>query len=148
MGLFDSVLAGKRTTEITLGPIESFVAIALLAIGADGHISDDELMVLKSSLWRLRMFRSYSERTIASMIDNLIGIIRRQGADVLLQAAIVGIPHDLKDTIFAVTADLVLADGEVTAEEEELLQDLYHALDLPKSLALSIVEVMVIKNKG
>ncbi|MGC9505930.1 tellurite resistance TerB family protein [Baaleninema sp.] len=148
MGLFDSVLGKRRSTELSLGPVESFLAITLLAIAADGYISDDETRVLNSTLWRQKMFRSYSSDTIASSIDRLLGIIRRQGSEVLLNAAIAGIPHDLHDTVFAVTTDIILADGEVTAEEEDLLNELHQALDLPDDLAQTIVAVMVIKNKG
>jgi hypothetical protein len=54
----------------------------------------------------------------------------------------------LHETAFAVVSDLVLADGEVTQEEEDLLGDLYRALDLSEEVASKIVDVMLIKNKG
>ena len=46
------------------------------------------------------MFRSYSDDVIASMMDRLLGIIRRQGPEVLLNAAIAGLPDDLRDNRF------------------------------------------------
>lgn len=148
MGLFNRVLSTRQSNDVTLGPAEAFLAITLLAIAADGYISDDEARLLNSTLWRLRLFRSYSTDVIASTIDRLLGIIRRQGADTLLNAAIATLPHDLYDTIFAITTDLVLADGEVTPEEEMLLDELHQALEIPDDLAMQIVNTMVIKNKG
>ncbi|MDP8933970.1 MAG: Tellurite resistance protein TerB, partial [Cyanobacteriota bacterium] len=41
-----------------------------------------------------------------------------------------------------------LADGEVSEEEEQLLNDLYSALGLSEDIALKIIDVMLIKNKG
>ncbi len=148
MGLFDSVLGKPRTSAIRLGASESFAAIALLAVSADGHVSDDELRALRSSLWRLKMFRSYSERELFTVIDRLTGLIRSEGTESVLYAAMIGLPKPLRETVFAITADLVLVDGEITPGEEDLLQSLYKALGIPKSLALQIVDVMVIKNKG
>ena len=148
MGLFDSVLEEHRSSDLSLGPAESFTAITLLAIAADGYVSADESRVLNSTLSRLRMFRSYSNDVIGAMMDRLLGIIRRQGPDALLKAAIAGLPDDLRDTVFAVTLDIMLADGEVAPEEEELLNKLHRALELPNDLAMTIVKVMVIKNKG
>lgn len=148
MGLFDRITGAKRQSDITLGPAESFLAVMLLAIAADGYVTDDEARLLNSTLWRLRLFRSYSADVIASTIDRLLGTIRRQGADKLLEAALAALPHDLHQTTFAVTTDLILADGEVSEEEEVLLDELHRALDIPDDLAVQIIQVMVIKNKG
>ncbi len=46
-----------------------------------------------------------------------------------------------------VATDLILADGEVT-EEENLLQHLYTQLDISDEKAKNIVDAMIIKNKG
>lgn len=78
----------------------------------------------------------------------LVGILRRQGVDVLMQAAIQALPHDLYDTVFAVATDLILADGEVTKEEENLLSSLCEALEISDDVAQEIIRVMLIKNKG
>jgi len=58
------------------------------------------------------------------------------------------LPDELKETVFAVTTDMALADGEVSEEEEQLLNDLYSALGLSEDIALKIIDVMLIKNKG
>ena len=82
------------------------------------------------------------------MFDKLCGITKRQGSDVLLKTAIASLPHHLHDTAFAVATDLILADGEVTEEEEDLLQHLYTHLNIPDEKAKNIVDAMIIKNKG
>lgn len=45
-------------------------------------------------------------------------MIKRQGYDGFIKTAIATLPHDLYETAFAVATDLVLADGEVSEEED------------------------------
>lgn len=148
MGLFDKVRGGIKKTETTLGPAESFAAIALIAVASDGYITDTECQALSTTLSRMQLFRSYPNDVMRRMFDKLLSILQREGLEVLFNAAIDALPHDLKETAFAVTTDIVLADGQVTSEEEKLLNDLYRALEIPEDLAVKIIDVMLIKNKG
>jgi tellurite resistance protein len=148
MGLFDKISGIRKETDTTLGPAESFAAIALIAVAADGYITDSESQAITTILARMQLYRSYPGDVMRKMIDRLLNILQRQGVEVLFNAAIAGLPHDLKETAFAVTTDIVLADGEVTEEEEKLLNDLYRVLEIPEALALKIIDVMMIKNKG
>ena len=149
MGLFDAFRkSGSIQKQVTLGPAEGFAAIMLLVVAADGYLADDEISLLNATLGRMKLFRSYSVDVMRRMFDNLSGILRRDGADVLFNAAIETLPHDLYETAFAIATDLVLADGEVSKEEEELLGSLCRALNLPQDQVNNIIQVMVIKNKG
>ncbi|VXD21598.1 conserved hypothetical protein [Planktothrix serta PCC 8927] len=149
MGLFDRVRLSKGSkNEVALGPAEAFAGIALIVIGSDGHIADSEVELLIPLLRRMHLFRSYPSEVLQRMFDKLVGILRRQGIDVLMQAAIQALPHDLYDTVFAVATDLILADGEVTEEEENLLSSLCEALEISDEIAQEIIRVMLIKNKG
>jgi tellurite resistance protein len=149
MGFFDAFR--NKTTQkqtLTLGPAEGFAAVMLLVVAADGYLADDEARLLNITLQRMKLFRSYSSDVMNRMIDNLCGILRREGSEALFGAAIATLPHDLYATTFAIATDLVLADGEVTEEEEELLGSLCRALDLPTEEANQIIQVMLIKNQG
>ncbi len=75
-------------------------------------------------------------------------MIKRQGYDDFIKTAIATLPHDLYETAFAVATDLVLADGEVSEEEEDLLKFLWNHLEIPDDTAMNIINVMIIKNKG
>ena len=148
MGLFDKLTGARRQSQATLGPAESFAAIALISVAADGYAADSELQAIGTTLSRMQLFRSYPNDVMKKMFDRLLSILQREGVDALFNSAMAGLPHDLKETAFAVATDIVLADGEVTAEEEKLLNDLYHALEISEELALKIIDVMLIKNKG
>jgi uncharacterized tellurite resistance protein B-like protein len=148
MSLFDKLSSARQQTETTLGPAEAFAAVALIAVAADGYAADTEERVLMTTLSRMQLFRSYPADVLEKMIDRLLSILQRQGAESLLAAALNSLPHDLNDTAFAVTADIVLADGEVTEEEEEFLNHLHYVLGIPEETAIKIIDVMLIKNRG
>ena len=54
----------------------------------------------------------------------------------------------MRDTAFAVAADLVLADGVVAETEKKFLEDLQKAMGVADDVALKVTEVLVIKNRG
>ena len=148
MGLFDRVSGGRKQANMTLSPAEAFAAIALLAVAADGYLADEEGQVLSTTLSRMQLFRSYPGDVMRRMFDRLLGILNKQGSKTLFNLAVDTLPHDLYETAFAVTTDIVLADGEVTNEEEKLLTDLCSALEIDEKTAVKIIDVMLIKNKG
>jgi len=149
MGLFDAFRQSSvQRSQVTLGPAEGFAALMLLVVASDGYLADDEIRLLNTTFSRMKLFRSYSDDVMRRMLDNLCNMLRREGSNVLFDAAIATLPHDLYETAFAIATDLVLADGEVTEEEEDLLGSLCRALDLPDNLVNPVIQVMLIKNKG
>jgi uncharacterized tellurite resistance protein B-like protein len=148
MGLFDKLTNRTQQSQTTLGPAEAFAAITLIAVAADGYAADSELQAISTILSRMQLFRSYPADVMRKMFDRLLNLLQRQGANNLLTTAVEALPHDLLETAFAVTADIVLADGEVTSEEEDLLNQLYRALQISEETAVKIIDVMLIKNKG
>lgn len=150
MSLFDQFRQKNDLVrgQVTLGPAEAFTAIILLVVSIDGHIADSEMELLNTVLGRMHLFRSYSDDVMARMFDNLMGILQRHGAEVLLDAAMTSLPHDLYETTFAIATDVVLADGEVTYAEEDLLSDLAKLMGISDDLVQQIIRVMLIKNKG
>ncbi|NEO49912.1 MAG: tellurite resistance TerB family protein, partial [Moorea sp. SIO4A3] len=69
-------------------------------------------------------------------------------SDPLLSGALKSLPHELQGTAFAIATDIILADGEITDDEEEFLNELYHALEISEETAVNIIDVMFIKNQG
>ncbi|MFB2882121.1 tellurite resistance TerB family protein [Floridanema aerugineum] len=148
MGLFDKIKGSRKQSDTQLGPAEAFAAIALIAVAADGYITDSEAQAIGTTLSRMQLFRSYPSDVMRKMIDRLLSILQRQGVDALFNSAIASLPHELRETSFAVATDIVLADGEVTEEEENLLNDLCRILEIEEETAVKIIDVMMIKNKG
>lgn len=147
MGLFDKISSERQQSQ-SLGPAEAFAAIALLGVAADDYAAESEVQAIMTALSRMQLFRSYPDDVMKKMLDRLLSILQRQGDDVLLDAALASLPYELRETAFAVTTDIVLADGEVTPEEEDFLNQLYEALEISEEIAVKIIDVMMIKNRG
>jgi tellurite resistance protein len=157
MGLLNTMLGGAhkvqgvgRTNKAqeSLSPAEAFAAIAIAAVAADGYLSEEEIEGMSSMLGRMHLFKAYPQDVINRMFDWLLEILNRDGIGALFAIAQSSLPPELSETAFAVAADLILADGMVTEEEQEFLNQLCAALNIPSDLAVKIVEVMMIKNRG
>jgi hypothetical protein len=82
------------------------------------------------------------------MIDRLVGTLKRNGPEELMRQAVGVVPPELRETCFASATDLILADGVVEQTERDLMQHLMISLQIDSNRAKTIVQVMVIKNKG
>lgn len=145
MGLFDKVLGG--TTD-KLTEAEGVAGIALAAIAADGMITEEEAAGLGTSLSRMKLYQGMSNRDVNKVFEKLIKVARAEGADKLIELSSAAITPGLKQTAFCIAADLLLADGHVAPEEKRYLEKIQKHLGVADDLALRIVEVIAIKNRG
>lgn len=146
MGLFDKLLSGQGDSA-PFSKQEAFAGVLLAMAAADGDISDEEAENFKFIIDRKRTFRVQSVLEHEVMIERLFNILNKQGSDALLCRAAEALPEDLRPTVFAETADMVFADGDVDAGEQAGLERLQHILGLANDAALQIMEVMMIKNR-
>lgn len=149
MGLFDKVFdAETNMADNTLTPTEAFATIALVAIAADGYLSDQEGQDMTTILSRMELFRNYPGDALHQLLDGLLARLKEEGPGHLINLAKLALPPDLRETAFAVATDLVLSDRTVTQQEQAFLDDLYRILEVPGDTALQIVQVMTIKHRG
>lgn len=147
MGLFDKIFK-QVPEEDMLTKQEAFAGIALAMAGADGSIAQSELDGIVSYIRRLRLYDNFSSPAFDKMFDKLFRILKNQGASALVAASVTGLPEDLKLTAFACAVDIALADGVVEDEEKEIINQLAELLEIPEQTAISIIEVLIIKNKA
>ncbi len=148
MGLLDMVLGTETQAQVTFSPAEAFVAIILAVIATDGHLSEDEARCISSVLFRLKLFRNYTNGLMNKLFEKILSILRRDGINFLFNAAKESLTQDLREAVFAVATDFLLADGIVTEEETIFLDDLYQALSISRDVAIQIIQVILIKNRG
>ncbi|OPX61469.1 MAG: Tellurite resistance protein TerB [Methanomassiliicoccales archaeon PtaB.Bin215] len=146
MGLFDKF--SSKDEKVKLSKEEAFAAVSLVAIAADGVITEEEARGMFVQFYRMRTFAGYNDNQMSSMLNKLINIIKKQGLDALVGLAKESLPENMRATAFAVATDLALADGEIAEEEKRLLTKVQQSLGLPEDEAVKIIEVMMIKNKG
>lgn len=147
MGLFDKMLGGSASDR-PFTKQEAFAAILVATVASDGHISDEEARGFNAIINRVQLYREMNGDQFSSMVDKLLGIVRRDGSVRLMEKAAAALPTELRETAFALAVDLVLADGSVEAEEKVLLEAVQLSLQVPDDLALKVIEVLMIKNRG
>lgn len=146
MNLFDNVLS-NNTVQKKLNPTEAFAAITLVAVACDGSISEKEAEGISLALSRIHLFQGLSAQAMTSLLEKLLEILRNNGLNALFNAAKNSLAEEMRESAFAVAADLVLADGNVTQEEHEFLNDLCQALGIKRDTAMQIIQVMMIKHR-
>jgi tellurite resistance protein len=146
MGLFDNLFGGSEKKDLTKA--EAFAGVLLCAVASDGHISGEEAQGLITILSRMRLYDNWTNEKFNNMLNRLLGMVKREGVSDMMRRCSDSIPEDLHETVFANACDLVLADGVVEDEEKDFLDDLQRMLNISGDEAITIVQVMVVKNKG
>lgn len=131
-----------------LTPQQAFAGILLAASACDGHISDTEADSLMAAVGRMRLFQRVSDKEFSQVMNKLMGILKKQGPDGLIEGCCAALPKELANAAFANACNLVLADGVVDSDEKEFIEKLRDKLSLDNNVAKAIAQVMVIKNKG
>jgi len=147
MGLFDKIFK-QVPEEEKLTQQEAFAGIALAMAGADGSISQSEWDGIVNYIRRLRLYDNFSGPAFDKMFDKLFRILKNQGASALVSASVESLSDDFKLTAFACAVDIALADGVLEDEEKDIINQLADTLDIPEQTAISIIEVLIIKNKA
>jgi uncharacterized tellurite resistance protein B-like protein len=146
MGLFDNLFGSKSAKELTKA--EAFAGVLLSAVASDGHISDEEIRGLSTILTRMRLYDNWTPDKFNSMLNRLLGMLKREGPDAVLSRCAPILPEKIRETAFANACDLLLADGGIEDAEKDFLDLLQKKLEISGDQAITIVEVMVVKNRG
>jgi tellurite resistance protein len=151
MGFFDQVFADDDRAESGKSPLDvqqAFAAIAVAVSGADGSVEDIEIENVVTYLRRMRLFSDYNTQQFVRLFERVLQVLKRDGPRGLVALARDGLTQDLRETAFALSVDVALADGTVNQAEREMIAFIREELEIPDQLALNITEVMIIKNRG
>ncbi len=147
MGLFDSLFGGvEASTKLTSQ--EAFAGVLMAASACDGHIAEDEVRGLITTLIRMKLYQRFTDKQYNQMLNKLYGAVKKRGVDSLVDACADALPEALRDTAFANACDIVLADGVLEPDERQFINQLQGKLKVDKQKAVEIVEIMIVKNKG
>ena len=148
MSLFDDILDDGVSGAPEFGPQEGFAGVLLCASACDGHIGDEEGQSINLILGRRKLYERLTQQQVGSMMDRLMGELKRGGPEKLLEKSLPAVPPELRETAFANAVDIVLADGTVEEDERQFIDDLRGKLEVDQKRAKAIVQVMVYKNHG
>src|SRR4051812_893667 len=147
MGLFET-LKNKRAEYLIYSPAtiqEAYMAIFYSILYADNEWSEKETKALRPILMRLRIFEDENIGYYLKKVETEYTIF---GPQPLINGGLELISQKNRAQLFCLCAELVLADGIIQDEEEEILEYLAKTANISEGLAKKIVEVTVIRMKN
>lgn len=146
MGLFSNVLKGNSEPE-KFSNEEAFTGLIIAITAADGDISEEEMGDLKSIVYKSRTLQSINGNDFTRIIDKVFRVLRRDGVQKLLSLSMEGLSSNLYEGTFALICDLAYSDGFIESDEERMLEQIQHQFGISEDKAVTIVEVISIKNQ-
>ena len=147
MSIFDNHDQSTSST-ITYNPEseqEAWVAIMYACMAVDGEISDTEIDKMCEQLVLKKLFHN---KDIADYYQPVMKAHNLAGSRSMIDNSISKIEHANRPVLFALTMEILLADGILGDNEKKIAEYLSHSLELYPELAKKIVEVLLIKNSG
>lgn len=146
MGIFDKKYSKATTISYTpTNEQEAWIAIMHACIAVDEDVADEELEELAQTLAYKPMFDGHDVREYYKAV---LLAHARIGSKQLIDNSVEYISTARKYDLFALTIELVLADGVLANKEEELISYISSALDLEEETAKKIVNKRLSDHKG
>ena len=137
-----------RNQAAGLSPQEAFVCLLIASARSDGSVSPHEANQIEHVVAAMKLFRGSSYETRRGIFTTAAEHIKDQGIENVVGAAAAAVPKEIGATTFAVAVDLMLADGELTANERRFADELRGLLNVDGEMAAKIVDVLTVKNAG
>ena len=138
----------QETSQRLFTEAEAFAGVIMAAVASDQELSEHEIKFMHFMFSRMRLFQGWPKEQYNNLFNKLLQALKQQGIENFLDLCIQALPEKFYQTAFAVSVDLVLADGTVSREEKDFLYDLQKKLGINTELATKIIEVIIIKNRG
>jgi hypothetical protein len=139
-------MASSLSPTIQSAP-EAFAAVALAAVACDGELAKVEARSLRQQLEFRQPFCTYSDASMAALLDQLLFILRIEGWEALVTQAAPHLSPDQSETALAVAASLIQADHVESRPESSFLAGLSEALGIAPDRATTIRDVVSLLNR-
>jgi len=137
-----------RASSQALTVDDAFIALFIAAMNANDHVSAAEGARAHHLIWSMKRFRRKSGETVGRGISRMKQLVEARGSAEVIAAAARAIPRLLRLSAFALTTDLLLADGTIERAERRFLDRLRAELHLSDGDGEHVVEVILIKNQA
>jgi uncharacterized tellurite resistance protein B-like protein len=147
MGLFDKFLKKPAGDAFSYNPSEheGWLGILMACMSADGDMDPFEIDVMAKAV---ALKTKFHNSDFASLLDKVMKAKSKLGAMALVEACSKVVKEEDKATLFAMSVEIVLADGSIDPEEEMVVNAVAKELDIPADVSEKIIEVMLIRNYG
>lgn len=147
MSIFDTHVQSTNS-PITYTPEseqEAWIAIMYACMAVDGEISDTEIDKMCEQLVLKKLFYN---KDIADYYQPVMKAHNLAGSRSMIDNSISVIKEESRPVLFALTMEILLADGILGDNEKKIAEYLSNSLELNPELAKKIVDVLLIKNSG
>ncbi|MGL6132709.1 MAG: tellurite resistance TerB family protein [Prochlorococcaceae cyanobacterium] len=125
---------------------EAFAAITVAAVAADHSFVRVEAKLIREQLLQRAPYRTMPLPSFGELFSGLLLRLGDIGWQALVREAAPQLQPDQRETAFALAAQLVHCDREVSAEEEAFLEQVAHLLELAPQRSHQILEVCALLN--
>jgi tellurite resistance protein len=140
--------ATARAAVPRLNLDEAFLALLIGAMHANQHMSREEAARAHHIVWSMKRFRRKSGETVGRLLDATRTLVEQHGASAVVTEAARVIPPRFRSAAFALSADLILADGKIERAERQFLDRLAGQLGLDRATRDAVLNTMRIKNSA
>lgn len=127
---------------------EAFIALVICAMEANGHAAPSEAARAEHIVWSMARFRDRSGGVVGSLIARMKTLVGEADPQLLLNAIGAAIPSHLRQSAFAIAADVTLVDGRLEHLERRFLDDTARVLELSPAVAETTLNVIRVKNRA
>ncbi len=146
MSIFDKAISQSDASNPISSEYEGFLALLYAGITSDGKTSSSEINLALDIMIHKKMFAGADTHEWLQRMKSLFEAVGSE--EKIINFAADRISTSLRSMVFANIVDMILSDGEVTQSEKRTLELMQRSLKISDDLALKIIEVIVIKNKG
>ena len=120
-------------------PHEALVCGMVLMGASDRQMSDAELGMMSRLVQELPAFSDFHPSEIANVTETCLGLLdKTDGLDTACNMIRDALPPRLRETAYLLACEVGAADGDLTQEELQFLQDFRIALELDRLIAGAI----------
>jgi len=111
----------------------------VLMSAADREMSDAELASLGEIVRTWPVFRDFDRGHLTEAAQDCAGLLQaEEGLETTVQRIDQDLPHNLRETAYALACEIAAADGSAGPEEMRLLEILRDRLEIPRLSAAAI----------
>lgn len=125
--------------------VEAILALLLSAASAKGATTPESEIELQALARTSRVLKVLTPAQLADINTKISQQMRNSNTE--LQEVCQALPPDMRLTVFAQCAGIILADGDLMAPEATFLNRISTFLELKQAEAQRVLEVMMIRHK-
>jgi tellurite resistance protein len=118
---------------------DALVAIMITVSAADENIRTAELVSIQDIIDNLPVFAAYDPDRLVRVSKTVFDLLEQEdGLDALFGLVTGALPERLFETAYALACDVAAADGQITAPEARMLEEVREELQIDRLHAAAI----------